>query len=227
MAQVEPSAVLHDRIRGQIAEIRTSIVRTRARVIAALGVAIALFLLVVVGTSEAVYHRIAAGLDIDPAHAAQLQWSAALLLLLTLIATVMALWRGKSGFGAGVSGLTMVAVLMAPVYAALTILLPVHADSVQPAEVAISPWGTRCALIAGVVGFGVLACFTAALRRAVPVASTLRSAALGAAAGSWAGFAVFAFCPSGDRLHLLVGHVLPVIVLIVVGALASPRQLRP
>ena len=56
----------------------------------------------------------------------------------------------------------------------------------------------------------MLAIFAVALRRAVAVASGLRGAALGAAAGAWGGLAVFAFCPSGETQHLLVGHVLPV-----------------
>jgi hypothetical protein len=37
-----------------------------------------------------------------------------------------------------------------------------------------------------------------ALRHATPVATRLRGAALGSAAGVWAGLTVFVFCPSGD-----------------------------
>jgi hypothetical protein len=91
----------------------------------------------------------------------------------------------------------------------------------------ISPWGARCFLIAGIVGVAVLAGFTRILRRAVPVATRLRAAVLGAAAGSWSGLAVFAFCPSGDQRHLLFGHVLPILVLIGIAALTLCRRLRP
>jgi hypothetical protein len=114
-----------------------------------------------------------------------------------------------------------------PASAALTLLEPVHEGSTVAAAVTISPWGARCAIISAIVGIGVMISFTAALRHAVPVASRLRGAALGAAAGVWAGLAVFAFCPSGDRVHMMIGHFLPVLALMLVGALITPRQLRP
>ena len=73
----------------------------------------------------------------------------------------------------------------------------------------------------------VLAIFAVTLRRAVAVASGLRGAALGAAAGAWGGLAVFAFCPSGELQHLLVGHVLPVALFTLLGGIGLARALRP
>ena len=67
------------------------------------------------------------------------------------------------------------------------------------------------------MGASVLAIFAVTLRRAVAVAVGLRGAALGAAAGAWAGLAVFAFCPSGELQHLLIGHVLPIVLLTMCG----------
>lgn len=93
--------------------------------------------------------------------------------------------------------------------------------------VEISPWGARCMVIAALVGAAALGAFVAALRWAAPVATRARGAALGAAAGAWAGFAVFVFCPSSDTQHLLVGHVLPVLVFTLPGVLAAVRALRP
>src|SRR5262249_57934019 len=90
-----------------------------------------------------------------------------------------------------------------------------------------SPWGLRCLSIATAVGLLVLVTFTAALRRSVPVASRLRGAALGAAAGAWAGLSVFIFCPAIELRHLLVGHLLPIAALTLVGLAAIPRALRP
>jgi hypothetical protein len=103
----------------------------------------------------------------------------------------------------------------------------VHAHDPGVLPVEISPWGLRCLVIATIVGMLVLASFGAALRRAVPVASRLRGAALGAAAGAWTGLAVFIFCPSDDFQHILVGHVLPIVAFTLLGAVASPRVLRP
>jgi hypothetical protein len=77
------------------------------------------------------------------------------------------------------------------------------------------------------VGLLVLISFTAALRRPAPVASRLRGAALGAAAGAWAGLSVFIFCPATEHRHLLVGHVLPIAAFTLLGLAAIPRALRP
>jgi hypothetical protein len=51
------------------------------------------------------------------------------------------------------------------------------------------------------------------------------------ALGAWAGLGVFTFCPSGDQLHLLVGHVLPMFPVTLVAALtlshAASVSVRP
>jgi len=73
----------------------------------------------------------------------------------------------------------------------------------------------------------VLLSFAAALRRSAPVASRLRGAALGAAAGAWAGLGIFIYCPATEYHHLLVGHVLPIAALTLLGLAAIPRALRP
>jgi hypothetical protein len=112
-------------------------------------------------------------------------------------------------------------------YAAVVLPNPVHLPDAVPTWVDISPWGVRCFVIALVVGGIALTGFAQVLRHAVPVASRLRAAALGAAAGAWAGLAVFAFCPSGDVRHLLVGHVLPVLALIALASVIVERRLRP
>jgi hypothetical protein len=91
----------------------------------------------------------------------------------------------------------------------------------------LSPWGTRCLTVSAAVGLLVLLTFTAALRRSAPVASRLRGAAVGAAAGAWAGLSVFVFCPAIEYRHLLVGHVLPIAAITLVGLVAIPRALRP
>jgi len=91
----------------------------------------------------------------------------------------------------------------------------------------LHPLGLPCALVASAVGLIVLTAFGIALRRAVPAAPVNRAAALGAAAGAWAGVALFLQCPAKDALHLLVGHSLPVAAFAVLGAIALPRLLRP
>jgi hypothetical protein len=177
--------------------------------------------------SQIVYERQAAGLFTETRSTAYLSSVLILLLGLTFAATSVAMVRGRRGFGSNAVSLLAVSTLVIPVYAALVLLSPVHAhDPVLP-SVAISPWGARCFAVASITGMLVLASFTLALRRSVPVGSKLRGAAVGAAAGTWAGLSVFAFCPSGDSRHILLGHVLPLLVLSLLGVVAIPRMLRP
>jgi hypothetical protein len=174
-----------------------------------------------------VYHRQAVGLLVDALSKAYLLLIFVLLVGLTLAATCVAMLRGRQGFGSGAVSLLLVGALAVPLYAILVLVNPVHAHDPTPRFVATSPWGIRCFSIALLVGTLVLTSFVLALRRSVPVASRFRGAALGAAAGTWAGLTVFAFCPSGDQWHILFGHVLPLVVLILLGILVAPPTLRP
>jgi len=120
------------------------------------------------------------------------------------------------------------ALLVTPIYAALTLVIPLEGSGATAAALAeLSPWALRWLAIAVTVGLLVFVSFTAALRRSAPVASRLRGAALGAAAGAWAGLGVFLFCPATDHRHLLVGHVLPIAIFTLLGLAAVPRALRP
>jgi hypothetical protein len=216
-----PSERLYARIRSAVESTPAATTRTRTRIIATLAIVPALTMLLVLIASGLVYGQPAAGLAIDIASSAAALTTLSLLTGLALASTVFALWQGRSGLGIASMWLVSISALVAPVYAALTVLQPVHsgaADDVSLTGVAISPWGLRCIFVASVVGASVLAIFAATLRRAVAVAVGLRGAALGAAAGGWAGLAVFAFCPSGELQHLLVGHVLPIVLLTVCGA---------
>jgi hypothetical protein len=216
-----PSERLYARVRSAVTSTPAATTRTRTRIIAALAIVPTLTTLVVLIASGLVYGQPAAGLDVDVASSAAALTILALLIGLAFASTAFVLWQGRSGLGIASTWLVSIAALVAPVYAALTVVQPLHsgaADDVSLTGVAISPWGLRCIFIASVVGASVLAIFAVTLRRAVAVAVGLRGAALGAAAGGWAGLAVFAFCPSGELQHLLVGHVLPIALLTLCGA---------
>jgi hypothetical protein len=225
--RAEPPQILHDRIRDKIARTGTSPLRTRDRVILALVVVPLLTTTVTWIGSELVYHHAAFGLVVSPAESARLAWMLALLIAMTSAATLVAVWRGRRGFGAAAIVLATSSALVAPLYAAITMIRPLHLHDDPVTQVTISPWGVRCAVIAAVVGLAVTTALVFALRRAAPAATRLRGAAVGAAAGAWAGVAVFAFCPSADLQHLLAGHLLPVVVLSLIGAVVTPRWLRP
>jgi hypothetical protein len=222
-----PSDALRERILAGVAASRAATTRTRTRIAVALATVTVVAIIVVVFASEVVYGQLAAGLSVNAGQVGRLEWTLLLLAAMTLISTFVAVSRGKRGFGLGAAVLAIGAALVAPVYAMLTAVQPIHMNDAAITGVTISPWGARCALIAAVIGITAMACFTSALRRAVPVASGSRGAAIGAAAGAWAGLAVFLFCPSGDPQHLILGHLLPVIALTLMGALATPALLRP
>ena len=224
-----PSERLYPRIRAAVEATPASTTRTRTRILAALAVVPALTAAVVLIASEVVYRQ-AAGLHVDVPSRVAMLTIVGLLAALAVASTIFALWQGRDGLGIGSVSLMSIATLVVPVYAALTVVQPLHsgaADNVALTGVTISPWGLRCLFVATVVSVPALAILGAALRRAAAVSSGLRGAALGAAAGAWGGFAVFVFCPSGNLQHLLVGHVLPMAVFTAIGALALTRTLRP
>ena len=221
---------LYARVRSAVESTRAPTTRTRTRIIAAFAIVPALTTLIVLIASEWVYGKPAAGLAIDVASPGAVAIVLALLAGLALAATLFALSQGRGGLGIAATWLVSIAALVAPAYAALTVLQPLHsgaADNVALTGVLISPWGLRCIFIATVVSASTMAIFAVALRRAVAVATGLRGAALGAAAGAWGGLAVFVFCPSGELQHLLVGHVLPIVLFTALGGVALTKVLRP
>jgi hypothetical protein len=214
-------------LRARLAREPPAGLRAPGRRQAALIAGALLIAALVLVASMLVYQRPAVGLTFGIRSAPALLAVLCALIGLAGASTAVALHRGRSGLGASLGSLVAVAVLAAPVYAALTLADPVHIAGLRPAWVDISPWGFRCFCIACAVGAIVLVSFAIVLRRAAPAASGWRAAAVGAAAGAWAGLAVFVFCPSGDRQHLLVGHVLPVVALVAAGAIMLARRLRP
>ena len=222
-----PPDALYGRIRASIETTPASRMSTRTRVVLAMAAAPLVAVTVLLIASQVVYQRYAVGLEVGAQSTSQLGWVLFLLVGLTLGSTLVALWRSRSGLGSRVLPLALVAGLVGPIYALLVLENPVHAHDPGVVSVEISPWGVRCVLIATIVGMFVLASFAAALRRAVPAASRLRGAALGAATGAWTGLTVFLFCPSSDYQHLLVGHVRPIVAFTILGGTRGPRPLRP
>lgn len=63
------------------------------------------------------------------------------------------------------------------------------------------------------------------LRGLDPVSPRARGAALGATAGAWGGAGTMLLCPHHGAIHVLVGHVLPVALFALVGAIVGSRVL--
>ena len=85
--------------------------------------------------------------------------------------------------------------------------------------------GLRC-LVLG-VGTGGLMLFAALMswRRSDPVTPRATGAAFGAGAGLGSALLVDLWCPVGYVPHLLLGHVLPIAILALAGALVGGRVL--
>ncbi|HYP99165.1 MAG TPA: NrsF family protein [Polyangiaceae bacterium] len=149
------------------------------------------------------------------------------LVLLAALATGIALIPGRRGLGARVVLLLIASLAVAPLYTLVTMVEPIGTPEGDAAARALHPLGLPCALVAFTVGMLALGAFGLALRRAVPAAPVNRAAALGAAAGGWAGVALFLQCPAKNTLHMLVGHSLPVALFALLGAIVLPRLLRP
>ncbi|GAC1394784.1 MAG: hypothetical protein NVSMB47_04280 [Polyangiales bacterium] len=150
-------------------------------------------------------------------------------LLLAIAAVGVSALPGRRGLGAPVTLLVGAACAVPVLYALITALWPMHASGLALPEPALADamrGAIPCVLTSiGVAGLAFLG-LAWALRRAVPVAAALRGAALGAAAGAWSGLAMHLHCPHFDRAHVLIGHVAPIVLFAIVGAVVGPRMVR-
>lgn len=205
-----PPEALRERVRASIEQTRPSGMSMRARTATSLVVVLAL---------------IAGGLAVIRPDLAQLPRVPLLAVTagvgaLGLSTLLVALSPGRRGLGASVTLLVVLATLTAPLYAVVTLLAALGTSPNIPAVPGCFSMSLGFAAVA-------LAGLTWALRRSVPAAPIARGALLGANAGAWAGLIIHLHCPCGDRLHILVGHAVPIAIFAVVGAVLTPRFLRP
>lgn len=86
--------------------------------------------------------------------------------------------------------------------------------------------GLRCLALSLLVASGPLLAFLA-VRRSAPAYPALNGAAIGVASGACAWFGVDLWCPVASVPHLLLGHLLPLGMLAVVGAILGQLLLSP
>jgi hypothetical protein len=222
-----PPSELAARIRARVAETPASRSTLRRRLALALIAVPAAILAGLFGSCVVFPGRHLLRVDIWEIPGAEFSERLLALLLLASLTTGIALLPGRRSLGSKVGLLVIAAVGVAPLYTLVTHVAPVGTPVGDAAARALHPLGLPCASVAFAVGVIALAAFGLSLRRAVPTAPVNRAAALGAAAGGWAGVALFLQCPAKDELHLLVGHSLPVAGFAVLGAIVLPRVLRP
>jgi hypothetical protein len=114
----------------------------------------------------------------------------------------------------------LTAALLAPV-AMFAWLAAFHGSYPEP----VSRLGLRCLGLTLVIAATPLGTFLLARRGVEPRRPGMLGAAAGAASGALAGVIVDLWCPLTAPAHALVGHVLPLALLVAVGALFGSRLL--
>lgn len=82
-----------------------------------------------------------------------------------------------------------------------------------------------CAAFTVLFALGPLAALAALRRRGDPVAPRLSGAAMGAAAGAWGAVSIELRCEHAQLDHVVLGHVLPVVALVLLGIILGDRVL--
>jgi hypothetical protein len=143
---------------------------------------------------------------------------------LALVATSVALGRGRSMLGPPRSWLLAAAVGVAPLLAITWFLLPWSAvTAFVPHSLTAD---VSCFVMTGILATAPLFVFLRVRREGDPLHPALTGAAAGAAAGAWGATLIDLHCEHVDPQHILLGHVAPTLVLAAIGAGLGLRMLR-
>jgi hypothetical protein len=213
---VKPPADLRARIleaaRREPATPRSAVERGTATMIAA-GYAASMVLMLATGGAESTRRP-----------AALVAVTAAGWLLIAIAAAWGAFGRGRSMLGRSTATLEAVALVTAPL-----LLGWVAMWSGVWSDVHTDPGNARahagCFVFTVMYAAGPLLALILARRGSDPVHPRATGAALGAAAGAWGGVMIDLHCPRTGMLHVALAHVLPVLALAAVGAIAGGRIL--
>jgi hypothetical protein len=85
--------------------------------------------------------------------------------------------------------------------------------------------GLKCLFLTLAMALWPLVAIVIARRASDPVHPVATGAALGAASGAWAGVLTDLWCPAAYPSHIALGHVLPILILSIVGAFLGKRVL--
>ncbi len=145
-------------------------------------------------------------------------------LAMGLFATWGGFSRGRSMLGRPAAVRTAV-VLLTPVGLLATALVAALAwprtlvdDATMGSHFVCEAFVLLCAL-------GPLVAFAVVRRGSDPVAPRLTGAAIGAASGAWGALAIQLHCGHTSPVHVFFGHLLPVVLLTVVGVVVGDRVL--
>ena len=116
----------------------------------------------------------------------------------------------------GVATLVPAALLATSLAAAMAWPQTLHDDTTLRSHVVCVVFTLLCAL-------GPLVAFAVVRRRSDPVAPRLTGAAIGAASGAWGALAIELHCSHASPEHVVLAHLLPVVLLTLVGVLVGDR----
>lgn len=140
------------------------------------------------------------------------------------VACTALVFSGRSALGPSRPRLGAIA-LMAP---ALELMLSAIGMALYPdtwSGVLGPKTHATCMMLGAVMGSAPLVAMLVHLRGLDPVRPQVRGAALGATAGAWAGTGTMLLCPHHGWTHVLVGHLLPVVLFAIAGAVVGGRVL--
>lgn len=83
----------------------------------------------------------------------------------------------------------------------------------------------QCVVGTGLLGIGPLLAFLFVHRGTEPVRPGLSGAAFGAAAGGWGAAALVIICRHASASHMILGHIVPVVLLVLLGGAIGSRAL--
>jgi hypothetical protein len=141
-------------------------------------------------------------------------WSA-----IAAVAMWMAFSRGKSMLGRRASVLLVVAIMTPAILFGWMLLW--NAQYPQTMAVYVGRPGFKCLSFTLAMTGWPLVALSYVRRERNPVAPTASGAARGVAMGALAGIVVDLWCPIAGPAHVLVGHISPILLLMVLGAVVG------
>jgi len=143
-----------------------------------------------------------------------------------LLVGVVATWEGVAR-GRSMLGRPAVVRVLVAVLTPLALLVTAMGAALAWPETLATPATIEahvvCVVFTMLFALGPLVAFAIVRRGSDPVAPRLTGAAIGAASGAWGALGIELHCGHASAMHVLVGHVAPVVLLTLVGVLVGDR----
>ena len=163
--------------------------------------------------------------DLSPAYALG---TVVALLTAALVLSTVGLSRGRAMLGPPVSVQLGLAVGLPFALAAWSFVVPSAAPTSFPCSSTADALrlAKTCDLLSLVLAAPMLGALLFLRRGTQAAVPALTGACLGAAAATWAHLVMHAHCPTAHPVHVLVGHALPLLPVMLAGALVGRRVFR-